>query len=127
MGSLAFHQMQENEFTQSQSSQGESPYQRDAFVSFYLFIFLGGWGDKSILKAGRLFLQPGNICFTESLSTLIFIFMQGGNSGFLTENWVGGTGGVVLPRVELALMRFSCNYFSAITIRTTTTEDLIRQ
>lgn len=33
----------------------------------------------------------------------------------------------VLPRVELALMRFSCNYFSAITIRTTTTEDLIRQ
>lgn len=43
MGSLAFHQMQENEFTQSQSSQGESPYQRDAFMSFYLFI-LGGWG-----------------------------------------------------------------------------------
>lgn len=33
----------------------------------------------------------------------------------------------VLPRVELALMRFSCNYFSATTIRTTTTEDLIRQ
>ena len=44
MGSLAFHQMRENEFTQSQSSQGESPYQRDAFVSFYLFIYLFGGG-----------------------------------------------------------------------------------
>lgn len=73
-------------------------------------------------------MQPGNICFTESLSTLIFIFMQGKNSGLLTKN-LGGWGGVrvELPRVELALMRFSCNYFSAITIRTTTTEDLIRQ
>lgn len=54
MGSLAFHQMQENEFTQSQSSQGESPYQRDAFVSFYLFIFF--WGGQEHFESRETFL-----------------------------------------------------------------------
>lgn len=80
MGSVAFHQMQENEFTQSQSSQGESPYQRDAFVSFYFFIFFICWGgtQEHFEMQGDFFLQRANICFTESLSTLIFIFMRGG-------------------------------------------------
>lgn len=66
MGSVAFHQMQENEFTQSQSSQGESPYQRDAFVSFYFFSFFICWGGggggggrrhKSILKSRETFFS----------------------------------------------------------------------
>lgn len=58
----------------------------------------------------------------EYLTTLIFTFMQG---KLRFPRWMKKK--TVLPRVELALMRFSCNYFSAITIRTTTTEDLIRQ
>lgn len=56
----------------------------------YLFIWVGGGQEH--FESRRLFLQSGNICFIESLSTLILIFMQGGNSGFLTENWVGGLG-----------------------------------
>lgn len=111
-----------NEFTQSKSSQGESPCQRDAFCRCL---------EQERLKAVRRLLQPSDSRPQFPLRSLRVFnyfnlhFHAGGTQvSSLNEKKKKKT---VLPRVELALMRFSCNYFSAITIRTTTTEDLIRQ
>lgn len=115
-----------NKFIQSQSSQGENPCQQDAFCHSL---------EQEHWNAVRLFLQPVDVASVslQYLTTLIFTFIQGGNSGSSVKEKKEKRQEKkkqsirVLPRVELALMRFSCNYFSAITIRTTTTEDLIRQ
>lgn len=105
-----------NKFMQSQSSQGESLCQCCAC-----------W-NKSTAFDFSLQLLAAAAASPQYLTTLIFTFIQEKRRFLLKERKEGKMKNRrVLPRVELALMRFRCNYFSAITIRTTTTEDLIRQ
>lgn len=110
-----------NEFIQSQRSQGERPCQHDASCRCL--------EQEASPPAGRRRPQV----HLRSLKVFHY-FNLGVHAGGTQVSSLKEKKrerekkkNRVLPRVELALMRFSCNYFSAITIRTTTTEDLIRQ
>lgn len=83
-------------------------------------------GERRAARRRRRVASVSPSVHGEYLTTLIFTFMQR-KLRFLAGREKKEKVSRVLPRVELALMRFSCNYFSATTIRTTTTEDLIRQ